>query len=193
MYRNYIKKFFDVIISIFVLILLSPIFMIIAVIIKIFDRGPIIYEQDRTGKDNINFKIYKFRTMKNGKITKIGKFLRKTSLDELPQFFNILKGDMSIIGPRPWIPEYYANFNKVQKRRVDVKPGLIGLAQVNGRKNIDVFKKIEYDINYVENLSFLMDLKIFFRSFKVVITSGENDNNKNYIKKEIEMLKNKKN
>lgn len=123
------------------------------------------------------------------KIQSYGGFLRKTSLDELPQFYNVLKGDMSIIGPRPWIPEYYENFNETQKKRVDVRPGIIGLAQVNGRRNIDVFKKIEYDINYVENVNFLLDLKILFQSIKVVISKEEFSNPNEYISNEIEMLK----
>ena len=123
------------------------------------------------------------------KIQSYGGFLRKTSLDELPQFYNVLKGDMSIIGPRPWIPEYYENFNETQKKRVDVRPGIIGLAQVNGRRNIDVFKKIEYDINYVENVSFLLDLKILFQSLKVVISKENFSNPNEYIANEIEMLK----
>ena len=123
------------------------------------------------------------------KIQSYGGFLRKTSLDELPQFYNVLKGDMSIIGPRPWIPEYYENFNETQKKRVDVRPGIIGLAQVNGRRNIDVFKKIEYDIKYVEKVSFLLDLKILFQSMKVIISKENGLNPNEYINNEIEMLK----
>ena len=123
------------------------------------------------------------------KIQSYGGFLRKTSLDELPQFYNVLKGDMSIIGPRPWIPEYYENFNEVQKKRVGVRPGIIGLAQVNGRRNIDVFTKIEYDIKYVEDVSFILDLKILFKSMKVIISKEEFSNSNEYISNEIDMLK----
>lgn len=120
-----------------------------------------------------------------------GKALRKTSLDELPQFYNVLKGDMSIVGPRPWIPEYYENFDEHQKERVNIRPGIIGLAQVRGRRDIDIFKKIEYDIQYVEKVSFLLDLKIFFQIVKVII-SNENVNSVDYISNEINMLKEKK-
>lgn len=109
----------------------------------------------------------------------------------MPQFYNVLKGDMSIIGPRPWIPEYYENFDDYQKRRVSIKPGIVGLAQVNGRRNIDVLKKIEYDIQYVESVNFLLDLKIFFQIVKVII-SEENVNSTDYISNEINMLKEKK-
>jgi len=123
------------------------------------------------------------------RIQNYGKFLRKTSLDELPQFYNVLKGDMSIIGPRPWIPEYYENFNETQKKRVEVRPGIIGLAQIKGRRNIDVLKKIGYDINYIENINFLLDLKIFFQSIKVIISKEEFLNPNEYIYNEIEILK----
>ena len=112
MYKKYIKRIIDIIISIITLIIISPLLLIITVIIKVMDNGQIIYKQTRTGKNGKNFKIYKFKTMKCGKITKLGKFLRNTSLDELPQFVNVIKGDMSIIGPRPWIPEYYMRFNE---------------------------------------------------------------------------------
>ena len=189
MYKKYVKRFFDIIVSFFTLILLSPIYFVIGITIKIIDNGKIFYTQERTGENGNNFKIYKFKTMCNGSETKLGKFLRNSSLDELPQFYNVLKGDMSIIGPRPWIPEYYENFNETQKKRVEVRPGIIGLAQIKGRRNIDVLKKIGYDINYIENINFLLDLKIFFQSIKVIISKEEFLNPNEYIYNEIEILK----
>jgi len=120
-----------------------------------------------------------------------GKILRATSLDELPQLYNIFKGDMSIVGPRPWVPEYFENFNREQKKRAIAIPGIIGLAQVNGRRNIDIFKKIEYDIDYVENVNFLLDLKILFKSFSVIIAKEEYNNSTEYMKNEIALLKEK--
>lgn len=187
MYRRYIKRILDIIISLIVIVLLWPLFLIICLLIKIIDKDSIFYNRNRTGLNGINFKMYKFRTMKNKKVTKVGKILRITSLDELPQFINVFKGDMSLIGPRPWIPEYYKRFNDGQKRRVSVKPGIIGLAQVNGRNNIDVFKKIEYDLYYVENLSFILDLKIILKSIKVIITK-EDENVEEHLNMELELL-----
>lgn len=112
-----------------------------------------------------------------------------TSLDELPQFYNVLKGDMSFIGPRPWIPEYYQNFNEEQKKRTNLKPGIIGLAQVNGRRNISVLKKIEYDINYVKNINFALDIKIVIKSISVLFSKEEFESSDEYIQNEIETLK----
>lgn len=190
MYREYIKRIIDIIISFIVLILFSPLYLLIAILIKVIDKGPIFYKQDRTGKKGNVFKIYKFRTIKNGKVTKIGKFLRMTSLDEIPQFYNVLKGEMSIVGPRPWIPDYYNNFNERQKERTEVKPGLVGLAQVNGRRTITVFDKINYDREYVKKISLWMDIKIIVRSLKVIITKENTNAVQDYINNEIELLKN---
>lgn len=122
-----------------------------------------------------------------------GKFLRITSLDELPQFYNVLKGDMSIIGPRPWIPEYYENFNDTQKQRVNIKPGIIGLAQVKGRRKISIYEKIDYDLKYVNNIKLFVDIKILIKSLKVLISHEEYGNSDEYIYNEIKMLKNGKN
>lgn len=192
MYKKYIKRILDIVISFMVLILFSPLYLLIAVLIKTIDRGPIIYTQDRTGKDGKIFKIYKFRTMKNGKTTKFENFLRMTSLDEFPQFYNVLKGDMSLVGPRPWIPEYYNNFTEKQKERTNVKPGLVGLAQVKGRRTISVFDKINYDIEYGKNMRLLLDLKIIIKSLRIIITKQNMLEPNEYIKNEIEMLKNQK-
>lgn len=192
MYRNYIKRFLDIIISFISIILLSPIYLMIALAIKIIDNGKIFYTQERTGEKGSNFRIYKFKTICDGCETKLGKFLRNTSLDELPQFYNVLKGDMSLVGPRPWITSYYENFDTYQKRRLEVKPGIVGLAQVNGRRKISVFEKIDYDIEYVDNLNFILDIKIILKSLKVIIVKENSENSKDYIKNEIEMLKNSK-
>lgn len=178
------KRILDVIVaSVLLMIFVIPMF-IIAIAIKLEDKGPIIYKSKRMGKGLKIFNTYKFRSMKttrtelqsklthNEMVTKIGKFIRKTSLDELPQLFNILKGEMSFIGPRPWIPEYYEWFTEEQKKRANVLPGISGLAQVRGRNGISIFKKLEYDIEYVENISFKQDIKIAFETIKTVFSKS---------------------
>ena len=187
MYK-YIKRILDIILSIIALILFSPLFLLIIILIKITTKDKIFYNQIRTGKDGKNFKMYKFRTMKNKKVTEIGKILRNTSLDELPQFLNVLKGEMSLIGPRPWIPEYYERFNGYQKKRVNVLPGIIGLAQANGRNDIDIFKKIDYDIEYIDNLSFKLDIKILLKSIKVIIIKEDINKIEDHLNEELKVL-----
>jgi len=189
MYKKYVKRIIDIFISLIALIVLSPIYFMIAVLIKIIDKDSILYRQIRTGKNGKQFIIFKFKTMKDGSVNKLGKWLRITSLDEIPQFYNILKGDMSIVGPRPWIPEYYSNFNEKQKKRTEVRPGLVGLAQVNGRNKISIFDKINYDIEYVNSICFLLDVKIALKSFWVVVKNEYVGGDNYYIKKEIELLK----
>ena len=167
-----IKRIIDILLSLLGIIITLPIMIIIAIAIRIDSEGPIIFKQERTGKYGKNFNVWKFRTMvasnnvrdfsKKDEHTKVGNFLRKTSLDELPQLFNIFLGKMSFIGPRPWITDYYENMNKRQKHRVDVTPGLTGLAQVNGRNNITIFKKINYDLEYIDNYGLYQDIKIVF-------------------------------
>ena len=164
-----IKFIFDRLLSIIGIIITLPIMIVIAILIKIDSKGPILFKQKRTGKNGKIFNMYKFRTMvasnnvydftKADEHTKIGKFLRKTSLDELPQLVTIAIGKMSFIGPRPWIPEYYENMNEIQRHRYDIRPGLTGLAQVNGRNNLTVLKKIDYDLQYIKNYSLLQDIK----------------------------------
>lgn len=187
-YNRFIKRLLDIIISFVFIILLLPLFFIISILIIIIDRNNALFFQTRTGLNGKEFKIYKFRTIKNEEITKIGKFLRKTSLDELPQFFNVLFGHMSFIGPRPWIPDYYKRFNREQKRRVLVRPGIIGLAQVNGRNKIDIFTKIKYDLEYIDNISFMMDLKILLKSIKAVLYNNDDIDNTLNIEKELNDL-----
>ena len=190
MYKKYIKKILDKVISLIIIILFLPLFLIISFLIKIIDKNKIIYKQERTGINGNIFYIYKFSTFKDGKITKFGKILRKTSLDEFPQMFNIIKGDMSFIGPRPWIPDYYKYMNENQRRRVNVLPGLTGLAQINGRNGISIYDKINYDIEYIDNCSFKTDIYIIFKTIYVIIKHENVDLNEKGIKGEIETLKN---
>lgn len=202
MYKKFFKPFFDFIVSFFALILLSPIFLIAIIAIKLEDKGPVFYRQVRTGKNGNNFDMYKFRSMKvateeNGKklthsqrVTKVGSFLRKTSIDELPQLINVLKGEMSIIGPRAWIPEYYENFNERQKHRCDILPGITGLAQARGRNGLNVFEKIDYDLEYMNNLTFFMDLKVIFESIITVFRRDNAEIIQENIQTEIDALKN---
>ncbi|MEW5895753.1 MAG: exopolysaccharide biosynthesis polyprenyl glycosylphosphotransferase [Candidatus Omnitrophota bacterium] len=186
------KRFFDICASLFGLILLSPLFLITAALIKIFSRGPVFYTQTRVGKDGKNFKIYKFRTMKTDAevgtgavwakekddrvIPVIGNFLRKAHIDEIPQFLNILKGEMSLIGPRPERPEFVQKFkNQIPdyEKRLSIKPGLTGLAQVwyrYDRDLSDVRKKIKYDLLYIKKLCLWTDFRILLRTFRVVVT-----------------------
>ena len=173
---------------------------IVAICIKIEDRGPIIYKSKRMGKGCKVFNTYKFRSMKHNReelksnlsheemVTKVGKVIRKTSLDELPQLFNILKGEMSFIGPRPWIPEYYEWFTDEQKRRSNVLPGISGLAQVKGRNGINIFKKIEYDLYYVDHISFFLDVKLVFETIVQVFKKTNAEISEQGIKQEIKEL-----
>lgn len=194
-----IKRIIDILLSLLGIIITLPIMIIIAIAIRIDSEGPIIFKQERTGKYGKNFNVWKFRTMvasnnvrdfsKKDEHTKVGNFLRKTSLDELPQLFNIFLGKMSFIGPRPWITDYYENMNKRQKHRVDVTPGLTGLAQVNGRNNITIIKKINYDLEYIDNYGLYQDIKIVFLTIKIVLFKVGSDAGKSTIKNELEDLK----
>ncbi len=189
MYK-YIKRILDIIISILSLIILFIPLMILSIIIKLKNKGPILYKQLRTGYKGKNFYIYKFRTLNNkNDINNFSIFLRKTSLDELPQLINVLKGNMSLIGPRPWITNYYDNFNDYQKKRLDVLPGITGLAQVSGRNNLNVFEKIDKDLKYVNNYSFILDLKIFLLTIMQVFKQDGADITQLQIEKEINDLK----
>lgn len=189
----------DFIVSFLLIILCSIPMIIIAIAIKLESKGPALFKQTRTGKDGIDFTLYKFRSMtvdnnvlnfkEENKITKVGKFIRKTSLDELPQLLNVLKGDMSLIGPRPWIVEYYQNFTNYQKRRVAVRPGITGLAQATGRNNLSIFEKIEYDIEYVEQCSLLEDLKVLGMTIKTVLSKEGADLSKAGVHEEIVALR----
>lgn len=180
MYKTFFKRFFDFTISLVGLLFLSPIFLIITVWLYIANQGKPFFFQKRPGINGKIFRIIKFKTMNDRKdslgkllpdserLTKIGSFARKTSLDEIPQLLNVLKGEMSLIGPRPLLPEYLFLYNDFQKRRHEVRPGITGWAQVNGRNAISWNQKFDYDVWYVENISFILDIKIFFLTAKKV-------------------------
>ncbi|WP_322551818.1 sugar transferase [Priestia megaterium] len=179
-YRKYTKRLLDIILSLIAIICLSFVFLIVAFLVRVKLGSPVLFKQQRPGMDEKIFLMYKFRTMTDARgrdgellpddvrLTKFGKFLRSTSLDELPELFNILKGDMSLVGPRPLLVQYLPLYNGYQKRRHEVRPGLSGLAQVNGRNAISWEEKFNLDVKYVENVSFLSDIKIIFLTIKKV-------------------------
>ena len=181
-YRNYLKRPLDFILSLTGIIVLSPLLIIIAILVRIKLGSPVIFKQKRPGLNEKIFTLYKFRTMTDERdenaellpdeqrLTGFGKFLRSTSLDELPELFNILKGDMSIVGPRPLLVEYLPLYNEQQKRRHEVRPGLTGWAQVNGRNAISWEEKFDLDVEYVDNINFLLDCKIVFSTVKKVLS-----------------------
>lgn len=183
MYKKYLKRLFDFLAAFFGLVLLSPIFIVVMIGLYFANQGKPFFFQARPGKDERIFKIIKFKTMNDKKdtqgnllsdaerLTPIGAFVRKTSLDEIPQLINVLKGDMSLIGPRPLLVQYLPLYNEEQKRRHEVRPGITGWAQVNGRNAISWKRKFELDVEYVDNLSLMMDLKVFFSTFKKVFKS----------------------
>jgi lipopolysaccharide/colanic/teichoic acid biosynthesis glycosyltransferase len=186
-YRKHLKPLFDFFAALASFILFFPIFIIVLILLLITNNGRPFFFQSRPGKDEKIFKVIKFKTMndkkdKNGdflpdakRLTAVGKFIRKTSLDEIPQLLNVIKGDMSLIGPRPLLVEYLPLYNDIQKRRHEVKPGITGWAQVNGRNAISWEQKFDYDVWYVDHLSFLLDVKIFFLTIrKVFISEGIN-------------------
>ena len=180
-----IKRFFDILLAIILIILFSPFYIIVAVLILIKMGRPLLFRQKRPGYKEKIFGIYKFRTMTNEKdeegnllpdnqrLVGIGKFIRSTSLDELPQLFNVLNGDMSFVGPRPLLIEYLPLYNERQKKRHNVKPGITGWAQVNGRNAISWEQKFEYDVWYVEHQSFWLDIKILWMTFLKVVKRSD--------------------
>lgn len=190
-----IKRIIDFLFSLIILLILLPLFLVVAILIKLDSKGPVIFKQSRLGKDGNVFKVWKFRTMidnaekmgtglttaqNDPRITRVGKILRKTSIDELPQLINVLKGDMSFIGPRPAPVHHLKQYNENERQRLKVLPGITGWAQVNGRNILTWPERIEKDIWYVNNISFLLDLKIAFKTIKVVlfsegVYSGRND------------------
>ena len=181
MYKVYFKSLLDCLISLVGIMILSPVFLTVFLALLIVNNGKVFFMQKRPGKNGKIFTIIKFRTMNDKKdnqgnllsdaerLTDIGKVVRKTSPDEIPQLINVLKGEMSLIGPRPLLPEYLALYNERQKIRHAVKPGITGWAQINGRNAVEWNKKFEFDVWYVENLSFLLDLQILFLTLKKVV------------------------
>lgn len=185
MYRSFFKRVFDFILSLTAIIILSPVLLLLTVIGAFLMGGNPFFTQERPGKDGKIFKLVKFKSMNNKRdergellpdekrLTYYGKFLRNTSLDELPELINILKGDMAIVGPRPLLVRYLTRYNKTQARRHEVRPGLTGLAQVNGRNAISWEEKFRYDVEYVDNLSLMLDIKIILMTvLKVVKRDG---------------------
>ncbi len=183
MYKYFFKVLIDIIASLLGFIILSPIFVIVILLLLMFNDGNVFFFQRRPGLNGKIFKVIKFKTMndkrdKSGellpdavRLTPLGKFIRKTSLDEIPQLLNIIKGDMSLVGPRPLLVEYLPLYNDAQKKRHDVRPGITGWAQVNGRNAISWKQKFDYDIWYVENMSFMLDIKILFLTIGKIFKS----------------------
>lgn len=181
-YRKYVKRVLDFIMAIITLCILSPFMLLIAGLIKIKLGSPVIFKQERPGKGGVIFCLYKFRTMTEAKdenglllpdekrLTKLGKFLRSTSVDELPELWNIVKGEMSFIGPRPLLVQYLPLYNDFQMKRHNVLPGLTGLAQINGRNGISWDEKFKWDVAYVEKQSFLLDVQIALKTILTVLT-----------------------
>ena len=194
-YEKYIKRPMDFILSLMALIVLSPVLLIVAILVRVKLGSPVIFTQERPGKDEKIFKLYKFRTMTDERdldgellpdsqrLTKFGRMLRSTSLDELPELFNILKGDMSIVGPRPWAVSYLPYFTENERRRHSIRPGLSGWAQVNGRTAANWDDRLKYDIEYVDNVPLFTDIivifitvkKVFCRSDVVVVAEEQGD------------------
>lgn len=181
MYKKWVKRCLDFLLSLCAIILLSPLLLVLTILVRLKLGSPVIFHQERPGKDEKIFTLCKFRTMTDERdetgellpdavrLTKFGRFLRGTSLDELPELFNILKGDMSIIGPRPLLVSYLPYYSKREKLRHSVRPGLTGLAQVSGRNFIDWDRRMDKDIEYVEHLSFAMDVKVIWLTVKTVL------------------------
>lgn len=181
MYKSFFKRLIDIVVSVVFILCFWWLYIVLALLIRIKLGGPVLFKQDRPGLNGKIFTMYKFRSMtdgrdKNGKLlsdserlTSFGRVLRATSLDEIPEFFNVLKGDMSLVGPRPLLVEYLPRYNEFQARRHEVKPGITGWAQINGRNAISWEDKFKYDVEYVVNQSFLMDLKILFLTVKKVV------------------------
>lgn len=185
MYKKYVKRILDVLMALLLLVILSPLYLVLIVMVRVKLGSPVFFHQDRPGRNQKIFRLYKFRTMtdakdENGKLlpdkdrlTKFGMTLRRTSLDELPEIWNILKGDMSFIGPRPLLPEYLPWYTEREQLRHTVRPGLTGLAQASGRNLVDWDRRFELDVYYVEHLTFRMDCHVIAMTFKTVLGHSE--------------------
>lgn len=182
MYAKYVKRMIDVVLSVIALVVLSPLFGMLAIMVKVKLGSPVIFCQPRPGKDGKVFNLYKYRTMNDKRddrgellpdeerMTTFGKKLRSSSLDELPELLNIIKGDMSIVGPRPLLVQYLPLYNEKQRHRHDVRPGITGLAQVNGRNSLSWTEKFDLDVEYVNSISFMTDVKIVLKTVKTVLS-----------------------
>ncbi|NHF61070.1 sugar transferase [Flavobacteriaceae bacterium TP-CH-4] len=185
MYGNGVKRLLDFLVSLVLLVLLSPIFLTVLIILLVTNHGKPFFVQPRPGRDEKTFRLLKFKTMTDARdknntllpdtdrLTKVGIFVRKTSLDEIPQLINVLKGDMSLIGPRPLLMRYLPYYSERERKRHQVRPGITGLAQVSGRNNLNWDDRLAMDVKYVENLSFTLDVKIFFKTIKSVLSSKD--------------------
>lgn len=185
MYRKFVKRLLDILISAATLIVLSPVFLVVGILVRIKLGSPVFFTQERPGREEKIFRLYKFRSMTDRRdekgellpdaqrLTGFGTFLRKSSLDELPELWNILRGDMSLIGPRPLLVSYLPYYTGREKLRHSVRPGLTGLAQASGRNYIAWDERLEKDVEYVENLSFAMDVKVIWMTVKLVLSHGE--------------------
>jgi lipopolysaccharide/colanic/teichoic acid biosynthesis glycosyltransferase len=198
-YQKYIKRLLDIILACVILALTLPITLTIAILIKIESAGPAIFTQERTGLHGRIFRLRKFRSMahdnnvrdvsKQDQLTKVGKTLRSLSLDEVPQLINVLRGEMSFIGPRPWIPEYFQHMNDKQRQRNGVRPGITGLAQAYGRNSLTINQKISYDLEYVKDISFREDVKIIFITLRTMFDKSTHEIGKSGIHNELDVLK----
>lgn len=186
MYKNFIKRLIDLFIAVGVITSLLPVYMIVSIVLFILNDGKVFFTQKRIGKNNKPFKLIKFKSMNDRKdaeglplpdikrLTPFGIFIRKTSIDELPQIFNVFKGDMSIVGPRPLLPEYLPYYNDHHIRRHEIRPGITGLAQTQGRNNLTFGQRFDYDVEYVDKLSFRLDINILYKTFlKIIHPTGD--------------------
>ncbi len=199
MYQKYFKRTLDLSVAITILLLTLPITLLIALIIKLESSGPVLFTQERTGLHGDNFKLRKFRSMTTGndvrdltqvnQVTRVGKFLRSTSLDEIPQCINVLRGEMSFIGPRPWLPEFFVHMTQEQRTRADVLPGITGLAQAKGRNSLTINAKINYDLEYVRSISITHDVKIIVLTALTFFEKDENTIDKQGIQDELNWLR----
>ena len=194
-----IKRELDLIFATILIVVFVPLMGLVALLIKIDSPGPVFFRQERVGKNGKIFRIFKFRSMVSDndmrdfscrdKYTHVGKVIRRLSLDELPQLFNVIRGEMSLVGPRPWVVEYWTNMNKEERIRASVLPGITGLAQVKGRNGISIFSKIEYDIIYVKNFSFRQDVKILILTVLTVLSGRGLDAGKEGVMDDIRNLR----
>lgn len=194
-----VKRILDFVFATILLVAFSPLMLLTAALIKIDSRGPVFFRQERVGKDGRIFKIFKFRSMvsdndmwdasRRDEYTFVGKIIRRLSIDELPQLFNVVMGQMSLVGPRPWVLEYWTNMNREERLRASVLPGITGLAQVKGRNKISIFSKIEYDIIYVQNFSFRQDVKIVLLTILTVFSGKGVDAGKEGVMGDVRNLK----
>ncbi len=199
MYTKYVKRILDLLLGSVLFIIALPFFIPIVILIRLTSHGPAIFRQQRSGHRGRKFTMYKFRTMahdndvhdatKGDHVTTIGRILRMASLDELPQLINVIKGDMSFIGPRPWITAYYKNMNAKQRRRYNVRPGITGLAQAYGRNDLTIHEKIAYDLEYVDNISLREDVKVIFVTIKTLFDHEAHELGKGGIHEELDVLK----